>query len=57
MKARFLFWTGTRAAEVPLIEVLSFNEYSEEIFEEFHDMFKSAVGEGLAEVLDNLEIS
>lgn len=56
MKARVLFWTGRRANELPLIEVLQFLEYAEDIFEEYGEMFENAVARGVAEVVDNIDL-
>lgn len=56
MKSRVLFWTGTSASALPLKDVLWFLEFSEEIFEERMDLMKQAVAEGVAEVLEELEL-
>lgn len=55
MKARVLFWTGVTPAELPMKDVLSFIEYSEDIFEEALEMLESAVASGVAEVVDNIK--
>lgn len=56
MKARVLFWTGKRASELPVREVLSFNKYAEDIFEEWHELMKSSVAQGVAEVVDEIDL-
>lgn len=56
MKARVLFWTGRRANELPLIEVLNFLRHAEDMFEEYSEMFENAVASGVAEVLDQIDL-
>lgn len=55
MKARFLFWTGVPANEVPVRDVLYFNECAEDLFEEYRDLMKNAVAAGVAEAIDNIK--
>lgn len=57
MKARVMFWAGIPPHSIPLRDVLYFNEYSEEIFEEMKDLFETAVASGVAEVVDNIDLS
>jgi hypothetical protein len=45
-----------RAEELPVRELFLFNKHSESIFEEYVDVQKTAVANGVAEVLDNLEL-
>ncbi len=56
MKARFLFWTGRRASELPIREMLSFSQVSDDVFEEMQEMFKNAVAAGVSEVLENMNL-
>lgn len=56
MKARFLFWTGKNPSELPFKDVLAFVEYSEEIFEEFAEMIEGSVANGVAEVVDQIDL-
>lgn len=55
MKARMLFWTGTPANDIPMRDMLSFIEYSEEFFEETAEMIEASVAQGVAEVVDNIK--
>jgi hypothetical protein len=56
MKVRFLFWTGKLPTEIPIRELFLFSKHSEEVFEEYMEVEKSAVAAGVAEVLDNLDL-
>jgi len=56
MNARFLFWTGRPASELPVRDVLTFVEYSDEVFEELQELLKASVASGVAEVLDNIDL-
>lgn len=51
-----MFWAGLHPHDIPVRDVLIFNEHAEDIFEEYRDVMKSAVAEGVSEVLDNLKI-
>ena len=51
-----LFWTGVHPHDLPFREVIVFNRHSEEIFDEYQEMMKAAVAEGVAEVLDNIDL-
>lgn len=55
MKARMLFWIGSSPNDLPMKDVLSFIEYSEDIFEEASEMIKNSVAAGVAEVVDNID--
>lgn len=52
MRARLMFWTGINPHEIPVRDVLSFNDHVEDIIEEYQEMLKNAVAAGVAEVLE-----
>jgi len=55
MKTRFMFWTGVMPHDVPVRDILSFNEHAEEIFEEVGEMIKDSVAAGVGEAIDNID--
>lgn len=55
MRVRFMFWTGVRPDDAAVRDVLAFNEYAEDIFEESIEALKDAVASGVAEALDELK--
>lgn len=50
-----MFWTGILPHDVPVQDILGFNEYVEEIFEEQHELIQTAVANGVAEAIDNID--
>lgn len=50
-----MFWTGILPHNVPVRDILSFNENTEDIFEEWQELMQNAVAAGVSEVVDNLE--
>lgn len=55
MKARFLFWAGVPAHDMPVKDLISFNEHTEEMIEEVAEMLKDAVAAGVGEAIDNID--
>jgi len=55
MKARFLFWSGVAPHDIPVRDLISFNEHAEEMIEEVAEMLKDAVAGGVGEAIDNID--
>lgn len=55
MKARFMFWTGIHPNNMPVKEVLVFNEHAEEILEETAEMLRNTVAAGVADVIEEMD--
>lgn len=52
----FLFWTGRSANEVPIRDVIAFSQQSDDVFGQYKDIHKAAVAEGVAEVLNEIDL-
>lgn len=55
MKAQWLYWTGQHPNEVPIRDVLTFNDHIEDIMEEHFEMLRNAVAAGVADVVEEIE--
>jgi hypothetical protein len=49
-----MYWTGIPPHTLPVRDVLAFSEYAEELVEEHQKMLKSAVAQGVGEVMDEI---
>lgn len=57
MKVKFMFWTGMHPNDIPIRDVLAFNEYAEETMEEVFEGLKDVVASGVAEALDQIDFA